>query len=421
MNSTTNLLAAIVLAATVAGCRGDRTGYSGPYENQVRRAIPEIEAATGLTFKSPPRLEVRTRDEAREFVERQFNEQTTPLELSATQQAYRRFGLLPDTLDLRAFLLDVLTEQVAGYYDPATKVLYVVSGQPDDITSVTISHELVHALQDQYTPLDSARALKGDNDRQVAHQAVMEGHATYEQLSAALGGDAAMRLPGGWDRIRESIRDNQATMPVLARAPMLIQETLLFPYIAGAQFIREFKTARPGQAPFSPVASSTEQILHPEKYLADRPDVPTRITLPAPRGAQLVYEGNLGEFEVRLFLHQHLKDAGTAARAAEGWDGDRFQLVETPRGEGLAWFTVWDSAVEAAQFRDAMERAIERRFGMRPRSGGDGGTRRWTARGRSLMLSAEEVGGRPAVIFEDLPAGVTARVMDAARVTMQEP
>lgn len=417
-----SLAAALLAAALLAvGCKGDTTGYTGPFEAEVRRAIPAIEQSTGLAFKTPPKLEVRTRDEVREYLERQFNEQLTPLELAGTQAAYRRFGMLPDTLDLRAFLLDLLTEQVAGYYDPETKVLYVVSGGAADITSITISHELVHALQDQYTPLDSARSLKGDNDRQVAMQAVMEGQAVYEQMSSSLGGDFGLRMPGGWDRVREMIRSEQASMPLFANAPMLIQETLLFPYLAGAEFARQFKIARPNQAPFSPVASSTEQILHPEKYLGEVPDLPTRITLPAPRGATLVHEDNLGEFETRLLLHEHLDDAGTASRAAAGWDGDRYQLVNTPRGEGIAWFTVWDSPVEAAEFRDAMERALERRYGIRATAGGEATLRRWTARGRSITLAAEEVGGRPVVILEDMPEGVRARVIDAARITLQEP
>ena len=405
----------------VSACGSDTTGYTGPFQSEVRRAIPKIEEATGLRFKTPPRLELRTRDEVREFLELQFNEQLTPLELAGTQQAYRRFGMLPDTLELRAFLLDLLTEQVAGYYDPATKVLYVVSGGASDITGITINHELVHALQDQYTPLDSARSLKGDNDRQVAMQSVMEGQAVYEQMSIMVGGDLGLRLPGGWDRVRDIIRSEQASMPLFANAPVLIQETLLFPYIAGAEFIRQFKMARPGAVPYSPVAASTEQILHPEKYLDSVPDLPTRITLPPPRGATLVHEDNLGEFETRLMLHEHLRDAAVASRAAAGWDGDRYQLVSTPRGEGLAWFTVWDSAVEAAEFRDAMERVVERRFGVRAGTGGTGETRAWTARGRALTLAAAVVDGRAVVVFEDLPAGASARVMDPSRATLREP
>jgi hypothetical protein len=414
------LLCASALAL-LAGCARDTTGYSGPMQAEVRRAIPEIERASGLTFKTPPVLEMRTRDELREFLERQFNEQVTPLELAGTEEAYRLLGLLPDTLDLRRFLLDLLTEQVAGYYDPDTKVLYVLEGGSPDITGITVSHELVHALQDQYLPLDSARTLRGDNDRQVAMQAVVEGHATYEQLSSMLGGDLGLRMPGGWDRVRDQIRAGQGSTPLFANAPMLIQETLLFPYLSGAEFIRQVKKERPDVPPFTPVASSTEQILHPERYLAAEPDVPTRITLPAPRVGTLMHEDNLGEFETRLFLYQHLRDIGAATRAAEGWDGDRYQVLSTPRGTGLAWFTVWDSPVEAAEFRDAMEQMVERRFGVRTGNSAGAGARSWTARGRRLTIAAETVAGRPTVTFEDLPAGSTARVIRAGDVRLEEP
>jgi hypothetical protein len=417
-------LAAILatLALTTVGCAGaPETGYEGPFKDQVDRVIPALEASTGLTFKTPPKLEMRTREQVGEFLEQQFNEQLSPLEIQGVEAAYKRFGLLPDTLDLRQFLLDLLTEQVAGYYDPKTDVLYIVEGATPDITSITISHELVHALQDQYFPLDSAQTLKGDNDRQVALQSVVEGQAMYEQMAAMLGGsDFGLRLPGGWDRIRETIRDQQASMPRFANAPMLIQETLLFPYISGAEFTRQFKRERPGQTIFSPLAASTEQILHPEKLLDSVPDWPTRIELGAPRAGSLIHEDNLGEFETRLFLYQHLNEVGTAAAGAKGWDGDRYQLVQVAGGSGIGWLSVWDSAIEAAEYRDVMERMVERRFGVTPRSGGTGTTRRWTARGRRLTLASAEVSGRAVVIWEDVPQAASGSVIDLSRVTLRD-
>ena len=78
-----------------------------------------------------------------------------------TATAYRLLGLLPDTLDLRAFLLDLLTEQVAGYYDPKTKVLYVVDDASAEMRDITITHELMHALQDQHTDLTQDRRACG--------------------------------------------------------------------------------------------------------------------------------------------------------------------------------------------------------------------------------------------------------------------
>lgn len=414
------LTLAFAAFATLA-CAGDKTGYEGPFQAEVRKAIPAIEASSGLTFKQTPKLELRDRDQVREFLEKQFQEQLTPMQIAGVERAYKLMGMLPDSLDLRQFLLDLLTEQVAGYYDPATKVLYVVKGASPDITSVTIDHELVHALQDQYFPLDSTQSLKGDNDRQVAAQSVIEGHATYEQMSQMLGGsDISMRLPGGWDAVREMIREGQAGMPKFAAAPVLLQESLLFPYLSGAEYARQFKRLRPGQSPFDPLAASTEQILHPEKLLGDTPDIPTRVTLGAARGGSLIYEDNLGEFETRLFLYEHSRDLGGSAAAAAGWDGDRYQVVQTPRGAGIAWLSVWDDAVEAAEFRDRMERMVERRYGASPRSGGSGETRRWTARGRQLSLQTMSIQGRAVVLWEDIPVGAAPGLIDLRAVTLRE-
>ena len=215
----------------VAACRGEQAATGdGPYAAQVAEAVPKIERTIGLEFKTPPRLEARSRDQVREFLEARFNEEIPTRELLGAERAYKRFGLIPDTMQLRPFLLDLLTEQVVGYYDPGTKVLYVVEGAAEDLVGMTITHELVHALQDQYINLDSIQNLEGDNDRQSALQAVIEGQATYEGLAVTLGNrDFAEGIPGGWDRMRELIRDNSSSMPLFSASPMLIQETLIFP------------------------------------------------------------------------------------------------------------------------------------------------------------------------------------------------
>ena len=143
----------------------------------------------------------------RDFLLKKFDESTPASEIAGEQAAYRLFGLISDTLDLRKFYLAILSEQVIGYYDPATKVLYVVRGADEKTVSITITHELVHALQDQYVNLDSLQKATTDNDRLSALQAVIEGQAQFEQLSIMVGGSSniAMRV-GGRDKIREMIR-----------------------------------------------------------------------------------------------------------------------------------------------------------------------------------------------------------------------
>ena len=144
-----------------------------------------------------------------------------------------------------------------------------MQGSDEKVVGITITHELVHALQDQYINLDSLQKATSDNDRLTAAQALIEGEAQFEQLSIMLGGESNIALRvGGRDAIRQMIRENQGAMPVFAQAPMMIQESLLFPYLSGADFVQRFKASKGKVNPFSRVPSSTEQILHSDSYFA---------------------------------------------------------------------------------------------------------------------------------------------------------
>lgn len=415
---------ALACPALLASCQGEPTPLPGPYGREVAKAIPLVEKAVGLPFKTPPRVQTRDRSELREVLQAKFDASQPALEMAGEERAYKLFGLLPDSLDLRSFLLSLLSEQVVGYYDPATKVLYVIgdsagAGAPSpEILNVTITHELVHALQDQYLPLDSlTKARTNDNDGAMAAQALIEGQATFEQLNIMLGGGGNMfaRMPGGWDRVRQMIRDSQGSMPVLGNAPMFIQETLLFPYLSGAEYMRQVVERRPGTSPLTSVPGSTEQILHPGKNL-DSLDLPVAITLPRPIAGSVVYENGLGEFETRLMLHQQLHDVATASRGAAGWGGDRYMVVNTPRGAGITWLSVWDNPFEAGEFRFILSNAVEKRFGVSDRQSGAGQTIRYAARGRTIEIAAVTVQGHPGVLYTDVPAGAPVRLIDLAKV-----
>jgi hypothetical protein len=405
-------------ALLVTACGGQERRLEGPYAKVAGEAIPRIEEVTGLKFKSDPKIEARSRDDVRAFLEKRFREDLPDEEIAGSGTAYRRLGLLPDSLDLRAFMLDLLTEQVVGYYDPETKVLYVVDEAPPEQASIIIAHELVHALQDQYMSLDSLQLLRGDNDRQIAAHAVVEGQATIVQIQSMLGGaDIATALPGGWDRVRDMIRESSSQMPVFATAPRIIQETLIFPYLSGAEFMRTFQQLRPGEAPYGDLPRSTEQIVHSRAYFSER-DAVTRVTLPSPRVGRSRYQNNLGEFETRIFLYEHVKEQSSAVRGAAGWDGDRYMVIDTPRGDAFAWVTVWDSPVEAAEFTEVLDRAIGRRFDgerMREVAGG----KRYEISGREISWWGGDVGGRAVVVYTDAAAG-TGELIAPSRVTLEQ-
>jgi hypothetical protein len=407
------VVATVLLAGALTACR--RGDGDGGYSREVADAIPRIEAATGLKFKHPPKVEARTREQVREFLVKKFDEETPAKELAGEEAAYKVLGLLPDSMDLRKFLLAVLNEQVVGYYDPSTKVLYVVQGSDEKTVGITITHELVHALQDQYVNLDSIQKATSDNDRLTAAQAVIEGQAQFEQLSIMLGGsdNVALRV-GGRDKIREMIRENQSAMPVFATAPMMIQESLLFPYLSGADFVQRFQERRGKASPLADMPRSTEQVLHTPAFFGTPPDEPSVVTLPAPRGATKTYENTMGEFGTRLFLYQHIKDEQDAARGASGWDGDRYVVVQGAGGRGIVWASVWDTALEAAEFSDMVARATAKRTGAGEATIPGGAS--FSVKGRTTRIIARPVGDRTLIVYSDLPDAMSGGVIDAAAI-----
>lgn len=410
------LAAAAIALALVAGCRHGDPSLAQGVDARVKAAIPKVEKAVGVPFKRAPRYELLSRAQVRDYLVRQFETSQSQAQFAGEEAADKVLGLIPDTLHLKSYLIDLLTEQVIGYYDPATKLLYVNRDAPPEFLGLTITHELVHALQDQYFNLDSMQKSAGiDDDRSSAAQAVAEGEAVFEQMSIMTRGNIAVSLPGGWERIREQIRDAQSSQPRFSAAPMYVQETLLFPYLSGAEFVRRFKAKYPGQLPTSRMPTSTEQVLHEDAYFGAHPDAPTKVTLPSV--ADSVWSNDLGEFGTRLFLYQHLKDQNAAVRAAMGWDGDRFTVFRTAGGNGIAWVTVWDTPTDAAEFVSALQDAMTKRYGGSS-TGSGGGARTITGGGRLVRITPGESGGRDVVLFVDVPQGASPAVMDLARVKL---
>ncbi len=298
----------------------------------------------------------------------------------------------------------------------------------------TVTHELVHALQDQYVNIDSIQNGTDNADRQVTAQAILEGQAVYAQLRASLGA-TGMQL-GGWERARLAMRDAQDGMPVFASAPMILRESLLFPYTGGADFVHRFTLRRPDDQVLTDFPISTRQLLSEGAYFgpedaplapADR-DTPFRVTLPAPARGTVSFSNVFGEFETRLILFQHIGNEVQAGRAAQGVDGDRYALVELPKGDALIWASVWDNTVEAAQFVDSYAAWLKKRYpGIGTNDPEDATTRRWgvaanPARGvtqaRSVLVQVVDIEGRPVVVITDAPLGDAIDLIDPERITL---
>jgi hypothetical protein len=414
-------LATLATLALLPACHVVEGDRRASYVEQAVALAPEIERATGLRFTRPPKVEVRTAEQVRAFVERAVDEPEARAELEGQAAAYKRLGMVPDTMDLRALLVRVLEEQVVGYYDPRSKTLYVVQGADSAAAAVTLRHELVHALQDQHRNLDSLLRLRGQADRASAAHAALEGQATWVQLAAGgVGGRDE------WARTREAIRANMDRTPVLASAPLIVRETLLFPYLGGAELARRLTDAGHPDSVLLRLPASTEQVLHPDRYAMGQPgDAPLGLVLPAPRAGTVSAENTLGEFEMRLVLQQHLEDAALATRAAGGWGGDRWAVLRTPAGDAFVWLTAWDGSLDAAEFFDAMSRVVPRLHRTaRAERTRELATRAFSAVDprhgpRALLVRSGEVQGRPVVLYVDAPAAAGTDLLDLSRVTLE--
>jgi len=415
---------AAMTTSLVSGCGDKKTG-DGPYADLVADFVPKIEEAMGLPFKTPPVVETKSKAEVGAFVRQQLESERGQTQIAGQEAAYRILGVIPDTLKLAPLLQRLLEEQIVGYYNPATKVLYVVDGAPSALLKQTVSHELVHALQDQYVNIDSIQKATEAADRQVAAQAVLEGQAVYMQLRIDPSAGPMLKMPGGWDQIRDLIRDGSTGMPVFASAPKTVREGLLFPYLGGADFVRRFILQRPEKELLSDLPISTRQILEDSAYFTEkaRRSVPVVVTLPAPKVGTVFFSNQFGEFETRLAMAQFNNKPDEVRRAAGGLAGDQYAVIRTPSGDALVWASVWDSPVDAADFLQVMGEAARKRYELPKPEPVIGNLRRFDVpqtpkrAARTVTLALEQLGGKPVVIFMDLPAGLMPP-LDAARITL---
>jgi hypothetical protein len=231
-----------------------------------------------------------------------------------------------------------------------------MNDQPDETTQTVLVHELVHAVQDQATNLDSITARERGNDRQVAAQSAIEGHATlvmFEYLMNAQGIDLDLgQLPDFVSTIRPALEAMQGQFPALASAPLVFRETLLFPYLEGATFVQALwqEAAEEGRpAPFGDrLPQSTEQILEPERFFSTPRDEPTLVELTMPQNTPTLFTNTLGALETGIFLSTIAGPGAEEARS--GWDGDQYALVTVDGRRALAWYSVWDDVPSRDRF-----------------------------------------------------------------------
>jgi hypothetical protein len=298
-------------------------------------------------------------------LKKDFDDSNPKTVVENSQRELIALGLLPPGADLRALVLDLESGQVAGYYSPKDKQLFVVNRGTAGVgptQRVTYSHEFTHELQDQNFGLAKLDLQARDQgDRSLAHLSLIEGDAVSVQSAWMQTGLTASDLT----QVLGDALD-PAGLAALQRAPAILQQTSLFPYTTGLTFVQvliaEGRYDAVNQAFANPPAS-TEQIMHPDKYTAHEPPV---VVKPPPNLAGSLGAGwteaaqdTFGEFQLKVWLQQGGVDVGTAATATAGWGGDRLVLFTGPNGATeLAIITVWDTPNDAVEFSAALGTAF---------------------------------------------------------------
>jgi hypothetical protein len=333
----------------------------------------EVSRIRGLPLKQPIPNELVDRKELRARLLKLAAEDKTAAESAAEAFALERWGMIPPGLDYEAMLIDLLTEQIAGYYDPDTKKLTIsrTAGEDPAWAEMVLAHELDHGLQDQAFDLHRFEDIpEAEGDAAAARRALVEGdgialmievmvaraRAKVDWANPELAGaiEKSMSVPGSDDKID--------------RAPLAIREAMLFPYRAGFGFVAALRRRQPWSAvdaAFARPPASTEQILHPERYFADDPPIPIEAVAPAALpGFAIVHTTVWGELGFDLWLRSHGVTERSAAVAAAGWGGDRVIVLARPgdrragKAVGIAR-TEWDSEIDAIEAAEAAGAALE--------------------------------------------------------------
>lgn len=408
------ILCALLAPAGVAQRSGSKPAAVNPKTTAVRAATAEVLRETSevreLAVIRQVRSGAQSRAEIEQMLIRNLNESSTPEQMRASELTYKRLGLLPADFQLRNFIVKLLTEQVAGYYDPKTREFYLADWIDLDAQRPVIAHELTHALQDQHFDLRRFEKWpRHDSDAELAAHALIEGDAMVTMLQYV------MRSPSRQLTMLKSLVAGGAnSTEVYDKAPRVLRESIVFPYAQGSAFVGQL-FGRGGwemvSASYSKLPQSTEQILHPEKYFAG--EAPRKVALKdvaAALGAgwRMVEHDVNGEWGYYLILDEHLKSKDISQRAAAGWDGDRFALFTGPRaGEALvAQKTLWDTERDAEEFFDAYALRTIKRYGSEPVAREDEkGYIIWKTEFGTVLL---ERAGKSVLVLEGVPAGVDA-------------
>ncbi len=437
------LASALALSALLLACGAALAGDTDreAMREKVRRIGKKMEELRGLEFKYEVKLGIKTRSQLKAFLTDSIEKEMPDEKIRDIQKAYVKLGLLPEGLDLKKTFLDMLTSQVAGFYNPRTKRLFVIDRSTDEggapepknrmqkmmemgmkmlglsMDDIVTAHELTHALQDQHFGLERIeKTAAGNDDRIAAIKCVFEGDAVAAQMEFIY--DKAPFARGMQNRMGNLEAMGGAGNPAMQDLPAILRIPLVYPYVGGPKLVQAVREKGGWPAVnrmFTDPPLSTEQVLHLEKYLEERDD-PVFIDFEnvktlGPAGWRLLESNSLGELGTRILMDEFLSEQ-EARDAAAGWDGDRFGAYGRGDEVFIFWYSTWDDDAEAREFARSYIEVLKEKYGYAPdespnlRPSFDLNINK---NGQTARLS---VRGRDVVVLEGHPSGSSQEMLD---------
>ncbi|MEO6911975.1 MAG: hypothetical protein ABI158_13745 [Edaphobacter sp.] len=422
---------------------------------ELFRSVDEIldfvSSDTKLPITHRVKRKLISRDEVNRYLTKKFDEDESTKRLERSEIVLKKFGLLDRDFHLRPFLVSLLTEQIAGFYDNKTKTVNLLDWIPPDQQKSVLAHELTHALQDQAVDLTkwsdvsakgTARDVQEDNrhlqvdEANTARDAVAEGQAmaVFVDYTLRPSGKTLAQAPELASRLNDLVADSSGS-PVMARAPLLLQQSLLFPYSAGLGFEQAILVKLGTKAAFADVLanppSSSFEIMHPQAYMAHAPVPVLRLPdiHPLLDAEYTPYDvGVMGELDVRI-LTELFGGQQMAAALTPAWDGGVYYAAQrksavteaekaSTASIGLLYYSRWKNADSARSFLRVYAAQIPRKyFGVvrRPQDEANETEQVYSTREGDVLLS---ISGRGVFISEGFELPLARKLRD--RIVSQQ-
>jgi hypothetical protein len=364
---------------------------------ELFRSVDEIlrfaSKDTGLPIKKKVKRTIVSRPQVEKYIGDKFKDDGDRIRFERSELVEKKFGLLPRTFDLHSFLIKLLSEQVAGYYDEKTRTMNLLDWNEPEMQRPVMAHELTHALQDQSFNLekmskhdeevekhgldDLDEMLRTDEDS-TCRSAVLEGQAMIVLLDYVLApqGQSVEKMPQVVELMQSSM-DKSRGSPVFDSAPLLLQEELAFPYRQGMQFIKDLLVAGGTQLAYTGVFArmpqTTREIMEPKEYLAGHRVPP--LLLPDLSFLKKDYEpydaGAVGELDVSILLRIYADEA-LDKRLSPEWRGGAYYAAGRKGAKppdrnssahiGLYYISKWATEAAAQEFARTYAASLPKRY-----------------------------------------------------------